>query len=193
MADDDKTKVQDSKQEEVTETPATEDTAQEATQEATQEETPVEVPKEVEEAGPASVEEPKTPTKELTGKLAKIAEEIEGLTVLELSELSSYLEERFGVSASPMMAMGAVPVAGGAAAGEPAEEKSSFNVVLTDGGANKLGAIKAVRELRQDLGLMEAKKMVETPPQTILENVKKDEADAAVKKLTEAGAKAELK
>ncbi|OGK15901.1 50S ribosomal protein L7/L12 [Candidatus Roizmanbacteria bacterium RIFCSPHIGHO2_01_FULL_39_12b] len=128
----------------------------------------------------------------MTGKLKKLAEEIEGLTVLELSELSTYLEEKFGVSSAPMMMAGGAPVAS-AAAGEPAEEKTSFNVVLTDGGANKLGAIKAVRELRQDLGLMEAKKMVETPPQTILENVKKEEAEAAVKKLTEAGAKAELK
>lgn len=132
------------------------------------------------------------PTKELTGKLAKLATEIEGLTVLELSELSTYLEEKFGVSSAPMMAMGAMPAGAGAAA-EPAEEKTHFNVVLTDGGANKLGAIKAVRELRQDLGLMEAKKLVESVPQTVLENVKKDEAEAAVKKLTDAGSKAEAK
>lgn len=129
---------------------------------------------------------------ELSAKLQKIATEIEGLTVLELSELVSYLEDKFGVTAMPMMA--AAP-AGGAAAADaaPAEEKTSFNVVLTDAGANKLGVIKAVRELRQDLGLMDAKKLVETPPQTLLENVKKEEADAAVAKLTEAGAKAELK
>jgi large subunit ribosomal protein L7/L12 len=128
---------------------------------------------------------------ELSAKLQKIATEIEGLTVLEISELVSYLEEKFGVSAMPMMA--AAPAGGAAADAAPAEEKTSFNVVLTDAGANKLGVIKAVRELRQDLGLMDAKKLVETPPQTLLENVKKEEADAAVAKLTEAGAKAELK
>lgn len=147
------------------------------------EEKPVEEPKK---------EEKKAPTKVLTGKLEKLAKEIEGLTVLELSELSGYLEEKFGVSGTPMMAVGAAPVAG-APANEPEEAKTHFDVVLSDGGANKLGAIKAVRELRQDLGLMEAKKLVESTPQTVLENVKKDEAEAAVKKLTEAGSKAEMK
>lgn len=129
---------------------------------------------------------------ELSDKLQKIATQIEELTVLELSELASYLEEKFGVSAMPMMA---APMAGGAAAADaaPAEEKTSFNVVLTDGGANKLGVIKAVRELRQDLGLMDAKKLVETPPQTLLENAKKEDAEAAKAKLEEAGAKVELK
>lgn len=128
---------------------------------------------------------------ELSAKLQKVATEIEGLTVLEISELVSYLEEKFGVSAMPMMA--AAPAGGAAADAAPAEEKTAFNVVLTDGGASKLNVIKAVRELRQDLGLMDAKKLVETPPQTLLENVKKEEADAAKAKLEEAGAKVELK
>lgn len=129
----------------------------------------------------------------LPEKLQKIATEIEKLTVLELSDLAKYLEEKFGVSAMPMMA--AAP-AGGAAAGAaaaPAEEKTSFTVVITDAGANKLGVIKAVREVRQDLGLMDAKKMVESTPQNLLENVKKPEAEEAKKKLEAAGAKAELK
>jgi large subunit ribosomal protein L7/L12 len=133
-----------------------------------------------------------TKSVELSDKLQKIATEIEKLTVLELSELASYLEEKFGVSAMPMMAG---PMVGGAAAADaaPAEEKTAFNVVLTDGGANKLAVIKAVREIRQDLGLMDAKKLVETPPQTLLENAKKEDADAAKAKLEEAGAKVELK
>ncbi|KXK08816.1 MAG: 50S ribosomal protein L7/L12 [Microgenomates bacterium OLB22] len=128
----------------------------------------------------------------LPEKLAKIAEAIEGLTVLELSELSKYLEEKFGVSAMPAMAM---PVAGTAASADagPAEEKTSFDVVLADAGANKLAVIKAVRELRQDLGLIEAKKLAESTPQPLLTGVKKDEAEAAAKKIEEAGGKAELK
>ncbi len=191
MADDD-TKVNEEVKEEAVETTDAATTQEEVAAPAPAEAPVAEVKKEEAPKEAPVVEESKTPTKELTGKLAKLATEIEGLTVLELSELSTYLEEKFGVSSAPMMAMGAMPAAG-AAAGEPAEEKTSFTVVLTDGGANKLGAIKAVRELRQDLGLMEAKKLVETPPQTVLENVKKDEADAAVAKLTEAGAKAELK
>ncbi|OGK13171.1 50S ribosomal protein L7/L12 [Candidatus Roizmanbacteria bacterium RIFCSPLOWO2_01_FULL_38_12] len=126
--------------------------------------------------------------------MQKIATEIEKLTALELADLAKYLEEKFGVSAMPMMAAGpaAAATAGGADAA-PAEAKSTFNVVLTASGENKLGAIKAVRELRQDLGLMDAKKLVESAPQELLTAVKKDEAEAAKKKLEEAGAKAELK
>jgi large subunit ribosomal protein L7/L12 len=128
----------------------------------------------------------------LSSKLEKIAKEIEGLTVLEMSELAGYLEEKFGVSAMPMMA--AAPAAGGAAAtGEPAEEKTSFDVVLTDAGANKLAVIKAVREIKPDLGLMDAKKLVETAPQALLSGVKKEEADGAKKKIEDAGGKVELK
>lgn len=167
-----------------------EDVVEETAQPEVVEEAPKEKP------APEPVVEEATPvtksTKELTGKLAKLATEIEGLTVLELSELSSYLEEKFGVSSAPMMVAGGAPAGAGASA-EPAEEKTHYNVILTDGGANKLGAIKAVRELRQDLGLMEAKKLVESTPQTVLENAKKEDAEAAVKKLVEAGSKAEMK
>lgn len=124
-------------------------------------------------------------------KIEKLLKDIEELKVLELNELVKAIEEKFGVSAAPMMA--AAPAAGAAPAGEAAEEKTSFDVVLTDGGANKLNVIKAVRELNQTLGLIEAKKVVETAPQTILKGVKKDEADAAKKKLEAAGAKAEVK
>ncbi len=122
--------------------------------------------------------------------IEKIAEDIKGLNALELSELAKHLEDVFGVTAAPMMMAGA---AAPAAAGEAAEEKTNFDVVLTDGGANKLGAIKAVRELKPDLGLMDAKKLVETAPQTILTQAKKEEAEAAKAKLEEAGAKVELK
>src|SRR3989344_9045858 len=117
------------------------------------------------------VEEEKKPTEKLADKLQKIATEIEKLTALELADLAKYLEEKFGVSAMPMMAA----PSGGAAAGEtaaPEAAKSTFNVILTASGDNKLGAIKAVRELRQDLGLMEAKKLVESAPQEVLTGVK---------------------
>lgn len=127
--------------------------------------------------------------KKLEGKLEKIAKEIEGLTVIEVSELATYLEEKFGVSA---MAMPAAP-AGAAAPTETVEEKTSFTVVLTAAGDNKLGVIKAVRELNQSLGLMEAKKLVETPPQELLKDVRKEPAEEAKKKLEAAGAKVELK
>ncbi|MGB4966294.1 MAG: 50S ribosomal protein L7/L12 [Microgenomates group bacterium] len=122
--------------------------------------------------------------------IEKIAEDIKGLNALELSELAKHLEDVFGVTAAPMMMAGP---AAGAPAGEAEEEKTNFDVVLTDGGANKLGAIKAVRELKPDLGLMDAKKLVESAPQTILTQAKKEEAQAAKAKLEEAGAKVELK
>jgi large subunit ribosomal protein L7/L12 len=128
---------------------------------------------------------------ELNEKLQKIAEQIEGLNVLELSELAKYLEEKFGVSGMPMMA--AAPAGGAAAAAEPAEEKTEFTVELADAGANKLGVIKAVRELVPTLGLIDAKKLVESAPKAVLENVKKEAADEAKAKLEAAGAKVNLK
>ena len=127
--------------------------------------------------------------------IEKIAEDIKGLNALELSELAKHLEDVFGVTAAPMMMAGP---AAGAPAGEAEEEKTNFDVVLTDGGAKEAGAtkiavIKAVRELKPDLGLMDAKKLVESAPQTILTQAKKEEAQAAKAKLEEAGAKVELK
>ncbi|QQR64212.1 50S ribosomal protein L7/L12 [Candidatus Roizmanbacteria bacterium] len=126
---------------------------------------------------------------ELSDKTKKIAEQIEGLTVVEVAELASYLEEKFGVTA---MAAVAAP-AGAAAPAEAAEEKTSFTVVLTAAGDNKLGVIKALREINPQLGLMEAKKVAESAPQDILKDVKKEPAEDAKKKLEAAGAKVELK
>lgn len=126
-------------------------------------------------------------------KLSKdeILSAVEEMTVLELSELVKALEEKFGVTAAP------VAVAGGAApaadAGEPKEEQTVFNVVLTEAGANKIGAIKAVRELVPTLGLQEAKTLVESAPKEVLTGVAKSAAEEAKKKLEAAGAKAELK
>jgi len=123
-------------------------------------------------------------------KVEKLLKEIEELKVLELNELVKALEEKFGVSAAPMAVAAAAPAAAGAA---PAEEKTSFDVVLTDAGANKLQVIKAVREIDQALGLIEAKKLVESAPKEVAKGVKKDAAEEAKKKLEAAGAKVELK
>ncbi|MFZ4552893.1 50S ribosomal protein L7/L12 [Aquabacterium sp.] len=114
---------------------------------------------------------------------------LDSMSVMELNELVKAIEEKFGVSAAAM----AAPAAGGAAAGAAAaEEKTEFNVVLTDAGANKVGVIKAVREIT-GLGLKEAKDLVDGAPKNVKEGVAKADAEAAVKKLVEAGAKAELK
>lgn len=126
----------------------------------------------------------------LSEKLTKIAQEIEKLTVVEMADLSSYLEEKFGVSAMPVAS---APTSASAQASADKEEKTSFTVVLTAAGANKLGVIKAVREILPNLGLMEAKKMVESAPQEVLKDVKKEPAEEAKKKLEAAGAKVELK
>ena len=129
----------------------------------------------------------------LSSKLEKIAKEIEGLTGIELADLAKYMEEKFGVSSMPMVAMPAAGAPAAGAAGEPQEEKTAFSVVLTEAGANKLAVIKAVREIDQNLGLMEAKKLVESAPKELLKDVKKEQAEEAKKKLETAGAKVELK
>ena len=127
----------------------------------------------------------------LSDNAQKIMDMVESMTVLELNELVKAMEEKFGVSASaPVMMAGAMPQAGGAAA---EEAKDEFDVVLTDVGANKVGVMKAVKEIVPNLGLAEAKAFVEAAPKTLLEGVKKADAEAAKKKLEEAGAKAELK
>ena len=118
-----------------------------------------------------------------------VLEFISNLSVLELSELVKEFEEKFGVSAAPVMVAGA---AGGAAGGDAAEEKTEFNVVLTDAGANKIGVIKVVRALT-GLGLKEAKDAVEGTPSVLKEGLNKEEAEKAKKELEEAGAKVELK
>lgn len=117
-----------------------------------------------------------------------IIESISKLSVLELAELVKALEEKFGVSPTMM----AAPVAS-ATVEEPQEEKSAYNLVLTDAGANKIAVIKAVREVNQALGLKEAKDLVESAPAEILKEVKKEEAEEAKKKMEAAGAKVELK
>jgi len=121
-------------------------------------------------------------------KFAKLVGEIEKMSVLDLAELVKILEEKFGVSASaPAMMM--APAAGAAAA---VEEKDSFDVELTEGGANKIAVIKVVRELTE-LGLKEAKDLVDAAPKVLKEGVKKEEAEAMKKKLEEAGGKVTLK
>ena len=112
---------------------------------------------------------------------------LDSMTVLELNELVKAVEEKFGVSAAAM----AAPAAGGAAAAV-AEEQTEFNVMLLEAGANKVSVIKAVREIT-GLGLKEAKDVVDGAPKAVKEGVSKADAEAAKKKLEEAGAKAELK
>jgi large subunit ribosomal protein L7/L12 len=129
----------------------------------------------------------------MSEKTDKLIDQIGELSVMELSELVKALEEKFGVSAMPVMAAGAAPAAGGAAAGaEAAEEKSEYNVVLAASGDQKIAVIKAVREIKPDLGLKEAKDLVDAAPKE-LGTMKKDDAEAAKKKLEEAGATVELK
>lgn len=125
----------------------------------------------------------------MSDKLQKIVDQISELSVLEVAELVKALEEKFGVTAAPALSA-AAPTAVAAA---PIEEKTEFNVVITDAGANKIGVIKAVREIKTDLGLVEAKNLVEKTPATLIENAKKEDAQAAKAKLEAAGAKVELK
>ncbi|MBW7955771.1 50S ribosomal protein L7/L12 [Patescibacteria group bacterium] len=127
----------------------------------------------------------------MTDKVQKIVDSVKELTLIEVSELVKALEEEFGVSAAAPMMMAGAPAAGAAA--EAAEEKTEFTVVLKDAGSNKIGAIKAVRTLKPELGLAEAKAFVESAPKPVLENVKKEDADAAKKTLEEAGCVVEVK
>jgi large subunit ribosomal protein L7/L12 len=113
---------------------------------------------------------------------------LDSMTVLELNDLVKAIEEKFGVSAASM----AAPAAGGGGAAAAVEEKTDFNVVLTEVGANKVSVIKAVREIT-GLGLKEAKDLVDGAPKNVKEAIPKADAEAAKKKLEEAGAKAELK
>ena len=125
--------------------------------------------------------------------LAKIVEDLSKLTVLEAAELSKLLEEKWGVSAAAPVAM-AMPAGGGAGApAEAAEEQTEFTVVLLDGGDKKINVIKEVRGVRSDLGLKEAKDLVEGAPQNVVENVSKLQAEEVAKKLTEAGATVAIK
>ena len=124
----------------------------------------------------------------LSDNAKKVLEIVEKMTVLELADLVKVMEDKFGVSAAAPMAMAAMPAAGAA---EEEEEKSSFNIVLKDAGSNKIATIKVVRELTE-LGLKEAKDLVDGAPQTIKEGVSKEDAEAAKAKFEEAGATVEL-
>ncbi len=122
----------------------------------------------------------------------EILSAIESMTVLELAELVKELEEKFGVSAAAPVAVAAAPAAGAAAAA-PAEEKTEFDVVLTNAGSEKIKVIKVVREVVSGLGLKEAKDFVESTPKTIKEGVQKDEAEKIKKQFAEVGATVEIK
>lgn len=125
----------------------------------------------------------------MSDKVQKLVDAVKELSLMEVSELVKALEEEFGVSAAAPMMMAGAP----AAAAEAVEEKDSFDVILKDGGSNKIGAIKAVRTLKPELGLGEAKTFVESAPQTVLEGAKKEDAEKAKATLEEAGCVVELK
>jgi large subunit ribosomal protein L7/L12 len=135
----------------------------------------------------------KTETKsEPTGKFADLIKQIETLSVADLADLVKELEDRFGVSAAAPMAV----AAGGAASGgaqEEAEEKSSYTVVLANSGEQKIAVIKAVREINQNLGLKEAKDLVDAAPKELLKDVSKEDAEVAKQKLEAAGATVEMR
>ncbi len=129
---------------------------------------------------------------EVPAKFKDLVESIEKMSVLDLAELVTVLEDKFGVSAAaPVMAVaGAAPAAGGAA--EEAEEKSTFDVELTEAGSNKIGVIKAIREVTE-MGLKDAKDLVDGAPKIVRDGIGKEDAEAMKKKLEEAGAKVTLK
>jgi len=129
------------------------------------------------------------------GDTDKLVEQLSGMSVLEIAGLVKQLEEKWGVSAAAPVAVAAGPTAaaGGGAAVAPAEEKSTFEVVLTEMGSNKIAVIKEVRGAVPGLGLAEAKALVEGAPKTIKEGVTKQEADEMKKKIEAAGAKVEIK
>ncbi len=128
---------------------------------------------------------------EVPEKFKSLVEQVEKMSVLDLAELVKVLEEKFGVSAAAPAMMMAAPAAG-AAGGAAAEEKTEFNVELTDAGANKINVIKAVKEIT-GLGLADAKGLVDGAPKLIKEGVKKEEAETMKKKIEEAGGKVTLK
>lgn len=128
--------------------------------------------------------------KKLSAKVQKLVDAVKELSLMEVSELVSALEEEFGVSAAAPTMMAAGPAA---AAAPAAEEKDEFDVILKEAGSNKIAAIKAVRTLKPDLGLGDAKTFVESAPKPVLEGAKKEDAEAAKKALEEAGCVVELK
>jgi len=162
--------------------------AQAEVAEAPIEEKKEEAPVEVKAEAPAK-EEAK---KDIPAKFKDLIAELDKMSVLDLSEFVKVLEDHYGVSAAAPMAVmagGAAP----AAEAEAAEEKTAFDVVLANAGAQKIGVIKAVREIKPDLGLKEAKDLVDAAPKELLKGVKKEEAEAAKAKLEAAGATVEMK
>lgn len=140
---------------------------------------------------PAPADEPKP---EPTGEFADLIKQIEVLPVAKLADLVKALENRFGVSAAaPTMVAAGAPAASGGPGDEPAEEKTNFDVIVANAGANKIAVIKAVREVKPDLGLKEAKDLVEGAPKELLKGAMKEDAEAAKAKLEAAGASVELK
>jgi len=125
--------------------------------------------------------------------LNKIVDELSGLTILEVAELVKTLETKWGVSAAAPVAVAAAGPAGGGGAAAAAVEKTEFDVILVDGGANKINAIKEVRAVVPGLGLAEAKKLVESAPQPLKQGATKEEAEEIKKKMEAAGAKVEIK
>lgn len=123
----------------------------------------------------------------------KLVEQLSGLSVLEIAGLVKQLEEKWGVSAAAPVAVAAAPAAGGGAAAPAAEEKATFDVILKEMGANKIGVIKEIRGAVPGLGLAEAKALVEGAPKPIKEGVTKQEAEDIKKKVEAAGAKVEIK
>ncbi|MFN3585847.1 50S ribosomal protein L7/L12 [Phenylobacterium sp.] len=129
----------------------------------------------------------------MAANLEKLVEDLSALTVLEAAELSKMLEEKWGVSAAAPVAVAAAPAAAGGEAAAAGEEQTEFTVVLANGGDKKINVIKEVRAVRPDLGLKEAKDLVEGAPQNVKENVSKQEAEEIKKKLEEAGATVQIK
>ena len=184
MADEPQEENQDQLVEETQQETAKSETDEEAADEAQADTS------EVSEVETATDEPTPKPPKPVSKELEKIIEQIEKLSVLELADLVHALEERFGVSAQAPMAVGVSGAPTGAA--EPQEEKTTFNVILSAAGANKISVIKAVRELVPTLGLKEAKDLVEAAPKPVLESVNKVNAEEAKAKLTAAGGTVEL-
>jgi len=172
------------KKEETTEEAPVEEVVEEVKEEKV-EEKKEEVKEEVKEEKPAKEEK-----SEPSGKFKDLIKQIETMSVSDLSELVKALEDRFGVSAAMPMAMAGAPAGGGAAA--EVEEKTSYTVLLKDAGAQKIAVIKAVREIDQNLGLVDAKNLVDAAPKEIKKDIPKDEAEEAKKKLEAAGATVEL-
>jgi len=126
-----------------------------------------------------------------TEKFDKLVKDIEGLSILEISQFGKFLQERWGVSAAPVAVAGPAAAGGSAGGADAVEEKTEFTVVLKEAGASKINVIKTVREIT-GLGLKEAKDLVDGAPKPVKENVSKDEAEAVKKKLEDAGATTEL-